>query len=196
MDVKLIVVVGKASKRSVSLKLPSVIGRSQEADLTVSHPMVSRRHCEIFDGEGLLKIRDLESLNGTVVDGQRISEATLRPNDQFTIGPLTFRAEYRYDGPLDAVPTPTFDQRGAEPQDDTEGDTPESNTPEEPSEDRPTSTADPEEPAAPEVIFEELEEIEEAEEAADAQEPTDAEKHPVDDDEDLDAFLQELQEED
>ncbi|NUQ61763.1 MAG: FHA domain-containing protein [Pirellulales bacterium] len=94
MQAKLFVVGGKASKNEVTLKLPSVIGRSREADLTVAHPMVSRRHCEIFESEGVLKIRDLGSLNGTFVRRKQIQETELHPNEEFTIGPLTFRIEY------------------------------------------------------------------------------------------------------
>lgn len=104
MDVNLFVVGGKANKSSVALKLPTVVGRSREADLTVSHPMISRRHCEIFEAGGLLKIRDLGSLNGTLVAGRRITEATLRPGDEFTVGPLTFRADYEHRGALDVLP--------------------------------------------------------------------------------------------
>ena len=92
----LIVVGGKATKEKVSLDLPMVIGRSRSADLTVAHPMVSRRHCEIYDSSGLLMVRDLDSLNGTVVAGRKISEAALRPDDEFSVGPLTFRVDYEY----------------------------------------------------------------------------------------------------
>ena len=104
MDAKLIVVGGKASKGSVSLKLPTVIGRSQEATLTVAHPMVSRRHAELFETDGLLMIRDLGSLNGTRIDGQRIKEAPLPPDAEFTVGPLTFQAKYEYKGDLSKLP--------------------------------------------------------------------------------------------
>lgn len=92
----LIVVGGKATKGKVPLDLPMVIGRSRSADLTVAHPMVSRRHCEIYDSSGLLMVRDLDSLNGTLVAGRKISEAALRPNDEFSVGPLTFRVDYEY----------------------------------------------------------------------------------------------------
>lgn len=94
MRAKLVVVGGKANKSQVSLKVPGTIGRSREADLTVAHPMVSRRHCEIVESGGVLKIRDLGSLNGTFVRKKQIREAELRPNDEFTVGPLTFRVEY------------------------------------------------------------------------------------------------------
>jgi predicted component of type VI protein secretion system len=104
MQAKLVVVSGKASKRAVPLKLPTVIGRSKQAGLTVAHPLVSRRHCELFEQDGLLMLRDLGSLNGTTVAGRRIEEAAILPETEFTVGPLTFRAKYRFDGDLDAVP--------------------------------------------------------------------------------------------
>ncbi|OHB68665.1 MAG: hypothetical protein A2V70_07075 [Planctomycetes bacterium RBG_13_63_9] len=104
MEAKLIVVGGKTNKNAVTLKPPSVIGRSREADLTVAHPMVSRRHCEIFEVDGLLMLRDLGSLNGTLVADQRVTEAPLRPNDEFTVGPITFRVVYEYHGDRDSVP--------------------------------------------------------------------------------------------
>jgi pSer/pThr/pTyr-binding forkhead associated (FHA) protein len=104
MQPKLIVVGGKASKREVSLKLPCTIGRSREADLTVAHPMVSRKHCEAFERAGLLMVRDLGSLNGTYVGGCRIREAPLPPNKEFTVGPLTFRVKYEYSGDLGVLP--------------------------------------------------------------------------------------------
>ena len=103
MRATLIVVGGKATKGRVSLDLPIVIGRSRSADLTVAHPMISRRHCEIYDSSGLLMVRDLDSLNGTSVAGQKISEAALRPDDEFTVGPLTFRVDYEYSAEIEAV---------------------------------------------------------------------------------------------
>ncbi len=113
MEAKLLVVGGKASKGSISLKLPTVIGRSREATLTIAHPMISRRHCEVYEAEGLLMIRDLGSLNGTVIGGQRIKEAPLPPDGEFSIGPLTFRAQYHYAGNLDGLPAPVLAERKA-----------------------------------------------------------------------------------
>jgi predicted component of type VI protein secretion system len=113
MDAKLVIVGGKASKGPISLKLPTIIGRSREADLTVAHPMISRQHCKLFEVDGLLKIQDLGSLNGTFVGQEKITEADLHPQTQFTVGPLTFRVDYEYPGPVDTeVPA---EQPPAEP---------------------------------------------------------------------------------
>lgn len=111
MKLTLIVVVGKANRSEITVSLPAVIGRSREADLTIAHPMISRTHCEILEVDGLLKVRDLGSLNGTMVEGQRISEAFLRPQDEFSIGPLTFRADYQYDGEIDSLPRRQIQQQ-------------------------------------------------------------------------------------
>jgi len=104
MDATLIIVKGKANKDHVPLKLPTVIGRSRNADLTIAHPMVSRRHCELFEVNGLVRIRDLGSSNGTFVGTQQVQEAELAPSTEFSIGPLTFRVEYQYAGPIAEAP--------------------------------------------------------------------------------------------
>lgn len=96
MHVKLVIVGGKANKSRVSVELPTVIGRSREADLTIAHPMISRKHCELYEVKGLAMIRDLGSLNGLFVGGTQVSEAPLYPNAEFSVGPLTFRIEYAY----------------------------------------------------------------------------------------------------
>lgn len=94
MLVRLHVIRGKANKEQVTITLPAVIGRSREADLTVIHPMISRRHCELFEDRGLVRIRDLGSLNGTYVAGEQIQETSLPPGAVFSLGPLTFRVDY------------------------------------------------------------------------------------------------------
>jgi hypothetical protein len=111
MEAKLIVIRGKANKGEVALNLPTTIGRSRDSDLTVAHPMVSRRHCEIFEADGALKIRDLGSLNGTFVNGERVTEAEVPPDAEITVGPLTFRAEYSQGGEDEM---PAFDEAGDE----------------------------------------------------------------------------------
>lgn len=95
MEAKLIVVGGKANKAEVPLTLPATIGRGREAHLTVAHPTVSRRHCLVYELDGVLMVQDKGSLNGTFIDGERVdADRILRPGQTLTIGPLSFRAEY------------------------------------------------------------------------------------------------------
>ncbi len=108
MNAKLLVILGNTTKREVALQLPAVLGRSRTADITVPHPLISRRHCEISENNGLLMVRDLTSLNGTMIGGRRIESAPLLPDAEFTIGPLLFRVLYEYDGDLESVPDTQF----------------------------------------------------------------------------------------
>ncbi len=108
MHVRLVIVGGKANKSRVSVELPTVIGRSREADLTVAHPMISRKHCELYEVKGLAMIRDLGSLNGLFVGGTQVSEAALYPNAEFSVGPLTFRIEYAYADERETMPESTI----------------------------------------------------------------------------------------
>lgn len=108
MEVRLTVVAGKTNKKAIALTPPTKIGRSRDADLTIPHPMISRRHCELFEADGLLMVRDTGSLNGTMIAGRRIKEAPLPPQAEFSVGPITFRAEYEYEGDLSKVPAPVW----------------------------------------------------------------------------------------
>jgi pSer/pThr/pTyr-binding forkhead associated (FHA) protein len=94
MEVKLIVVGGDAKTTEIDLKLPTVIGRGRGATLTLPHPLVSRQHCELYEAEGQLYVRDLGSLNGTFIGNEPISEAVLPPGELLTVGAVTFRAIY------------------------------------------------------------------------------------------------------
>ena len=71
-------------------ELPLVIGRSPEANICVVDRWVSRRHCEIAERDGLLVVRDLGSTHGTRLNGQPITESTLTPGDELTVGLTTF----------------------------------------------------------------------------------------------------------
>jgi pSer/pThr/pTyr-binding forkhead associated (FHA) protein len=94
MKAKLVVVGGTTSTTEVSLKLPAIIGRGRSAQVTIPHSLVSRQHCELSNVEGRLVVRDLDSLNGTYVGDERITEAILAPGALLTVGTVTFRAIY------------------------------------------------------------------------------------------------------
>ena len=69
------------------LKQHNIIGRVEDADICLDSPTVSRKHAEIrFDNRNGIFIKDLNSSNGTYVNGKKITEADLREGDIFSIG--------------------------------------------------------------------------------------------------------------
>ena len=72
-----------------------VIGRSKDADIQVEDPNVSRRHAEVRQEGAAHWVIDLDSTNGTEVNGRRLKRAKLRPGDTITVGSteLVFRRE-------------------------------------------------------------------------------------------------------
>lgn len=97
LEAKLVVVGGVADRREVHLRsLPLTIGRGKDVSLTLSHQLVSRKHCRIFTENDLLHVEDLNSLNGTYVNNKQIDGIqTLEPGQLLTLGNVTFRAVYK-----------------------------------------------------------------------------------------------------
>ncbi|MDF1664677.1 MAG: FHA domain-containing protein [Planctomycetota bacterium] len=72
-----------------------LMGRSNEAELTIPSQRVSRKHTEIFWQDKAPWIRDCGSQNGTKVNGKRIKgDVQLQDQDELEIGPFlcTYRA--------------------------------------------------------------------------------------------------------
>ena len=94
MEIKISVRSGGEFKGSKNVQTPCVIGRSKEVGLTISHPSVSRRHCEIYEEAGWLYLRDNSSLNGTMLRGEFVEDPVrVQLGDEFVIGELQLRLE-------------------------------------------------------------------------------------------------------
>ena len=97
MNVQLVVQNGNRGTRVLKLQCEeTVIGRRQDCDLRIPSTDVSRRHCLLSMHDGCLNVEDLDSVNGTYVNGRRISGRQLiMPGDRLQIGPVTFVADYK-----------------------------------------------------------------------------------------------------
>jgi ABC transport system ATP-binding/permease protein len=62
------------------------VGRATRADFIVDAPLVSRLHCRLTAGAAELEVLDLESTNGTFVNGERVARANLRTGDRLGVG--------------------------------------------------------------------------------------------------------------
>ncbi|MHC4600982.1 MAG: sigma 54-interacting transcriptional regulator, partial [Planctomycetota bacterium] len=77
-----------------------VIGRGEEADLRVPDRGASRRHCAVELSEGRIRVRDLNSKNGTLVNGLPVEDAELGFGDVIQIGSHAFQVLAEEDDPL------------------------------------------------------------------------------------------------
>ena len=63
------------------------VGRAIGADFIVDAPLVSRVHCRLTAlPDGTLDVRDLDSTNGTFINGERIQTGRLAPGDRLGVG--------------------------------------------------------------------------------------------------------------
>ena len=67
------------------------IGRATGADFILDAALVSRLHCRLSATEPGLEVVDLDSTNGTFVNGERVTRATLKAGDRLTIGRVDLR---------------------------------------------------------------------------------------------------------
>ena len=95
MVIKISVRSGGLYKGSKVVQTPCFIGRSKDVNLTISHPSVSRKHCELYEDEaGQLYLRDNSSLNGTLLRGEFVEgPVPVQVGDEFVIGELQLRIE-------------------------------------------------------------------------------------------------------
>ncbi len=64
----------------------SVIGRGEGADVIFPNVSVSRHHCLIDNGEQRTVLEDMESANGTFLNGKQIQQEELKTGDEIQIG--------------------------------------------------------------------------------------------------------------
>jgi pSer/pThr/pTyr-binding forkhead associated (FHA) protein len=76
----------------------TTVGRVEDNTFQIAEPSVSSHHCEILLKGNEVVIKDLNSTNGTFINGERIAEATLKSGQTLRLG----QVELRLDGPAPA----------------------------------------------------------------------------------------------
>ena len=92
MQVILKVIGGKNDGRQIKIAVPRfIIGRGETAHLRPSSDLVSREHCEIVIGDGVVHISDLKSRNGTYVNGLKLDgRHKVNSGDSLRVGRMQF----------------------------------------------------------------------------------------------------------
>lgn len=96
MDARLRVVRGPHSGETIRVRQGKLlIGREKDCQLRLDSKLVSPHHCVLLLDEYTLRIRDLGSKNGTIVNGHRIGthESILLHDDKVSIDQLTFQID-------------------------------------------------------------------------------------------------------
>lgn len=69
---------------------PLVLGRGLSCDIVVSDPVVSRRHCRVYQRDDAVHVEDLGSSHLTLVNGEAVVKRVVGPGDTITLGTATF----------------------------------------------------------------------------------------------------------
>ena len=76
------------------LKRSLLVGRRESCDIVLRFPNVSAHHCQLDCNGGYWYVRDLDSRNGTKVNGVRVVEKRLDPGDVLSIANRNYDVKY------------------------------------------------------------------------------------------------------
>jgi pSer/pThr/pTyr-binding forkhead associated (FHA) protein len=91
---KLVVLTQSMAGRSYDLATErTTVGRVEDNSFQIAEPSVSSRHCEILLQGGDIVIKDLNSTNGTFINGEKISEGVLKPGQTLRLGNVELKLD-------------------------------------------------------------------------------------------------------
>ncbi len=91
MQPRLITITGPMKGTVIQLSDEQLsIGRDPSNQVTINDPLLSRKHCAIRNSGGEIRVADLESLNGTFVNGFPTHEKKLEHGDRIKVGVSQF----------------------------------------------------------------------------------------------------------
>ncbi len=111
MEPKLVAVAGPLKGSVIPLiDAETIIGRDPTNAVSIHDPLVSRRHCSIRGQGAQMQVSDLDSLNGTFVNGEPMKEKALEHGDRIKVGSSQFVFMVRDEEVYSGVPlTDSFD---------------------------------------------------------------------------------------
>src|SRR5262245_9858733 len=95
-----------ADGRSFSFSEPFYVGRERSCEVQIQDVHVSRRHVVVSVANGQWSITDLQSSNGVIVDGQRVTTVALQGNQTIRLGADGPTLEMALEAPAPAVEAP------------------------------------------------------------------------------------------
>lgn len=71
----------------------TTIGRVEDNAFQIAEPSVSSHHCEVLLNGNDVVVKDLNSTNGTFINGQKVTESPLKPGQILRLGQIEMRLE-------------------------------------------------------------------------------------------------------
>jgi pSer/pThr/pTyr-binding forkhead associated (FHA) protein len=91
---KLVVLSAGLTGKTQELKVDKVtIGRVEDNTFQIAEPSVSSHHCEVLMRGADVVIHDLDSTNGTFINGEKITEKVLKIGEILRLGQIEMRLE-------------------------------------------------------------------------------------------------------
>src|SRR6476620_9852823 len=84
----------------------TTVGRVEDNAFQIAEPSVSSHHAEIILRGTDVVIKDLNSTNGTIINGEKISESVLKPGQVLRFGTVELQLEGKDGAGAAAKPTP------------------------------------------------------------------------------------------
>jgi pSer/pThr/pTyr-binding forkhead associated (FHA) protein len=72
--------------KEYAIGMMTTIGRQSDNTIVIDSPAVSSHHASVFSDGGMVAVEDLQSTNGTFVNGVRVSRKTLKDGDVLQVG--------------------------------------------------------------------------------------------------------------
>jgi serine phosphatase RsbU (regulator of sigma subunit) len=104
----LVGVEGKARKVRLPINTPLLVGRGASNHIVLDDPRISRQHARFAPENGGPVLYDLNSANGTIVNGVSVTKHKLMPDDVIRFGRYTFRIEEQPGAAEHDIETPTL----------------------------------------------------------------------------------------
>jgi pSer/pThr/pTyr-binding forkhead associated (FHA) protein len=91
---KLVVLSAGMTGRTQELKVDkTTIGRVEDNAFQIAEPSVSSHHCEVLLRGSEVVVRDLNSTNGTYINGEKVTEKAMKPGQILRLGQVELRLE-------------------------------------------------------------------------------------------------------
>ena len=91
---KLVVLSAGMTGRTQELKVDkTTIGRVEDNTFQIAEPSVSSHHCEVLLRGSDVVVRDLNSTNGTYINGEKVAESVIKPGQILRLGQIEMRLE-------------------------------------------------------------------------------------------------------